>query len=312
MDKIVEFLLDYYIWILAVLGIAIVTVIGFLVDSKQKRKKNAKEKKVENPVEEVKTVEPLPDVNVQNAVPIVEAKNQPVPTVVDNVIGGDGTYVNSVNNNQQIQQAQSVSASNIGNSSLNNIQTLNEQKPHFEPQNITIPASNGNGIVNNMNNQVVTPKPVNAVSINQPVQNQQPQTINAVPFNQTIQRPVNYNNQLPPQQVNLQSSVVVPNYQNTNMQVVQPQMPKPQPMANVNNQQVSNINQMSMQSKPIASQVSHPQVQPAVVNNFKEPIGNMQQSNVTNQQVTSPPNIGISFVTGENGNTNNNGDNWHL
>ena len=39
MNNFVQFLLDYYVWILVVLGVMIITIIGFLVDSKQKRKK---------------------------------------------------------------------------------------------------------------------------------------------------------------------------------------------------------------------------------------------------------------------------------
>ena len=67
MDNFVNFLLDYYPYILGVLGIIIVTIIGYLADSKKKREK--KLNNTDNTVkEEVKTTE--------NATPIMEAVNE--------------------------------------------------------------------------------------------------------------------------------------------------------------------------------------------------------------------------------------------
>ena len=53
MEAVVDFLLEYYVWVLVVLVILLITIIGFLVDSKQKRKK--KELQQTSSLEEVKT-----------------------------------------------------------------------------------------------------------------------------------------------------------------------------------------------------------------------------------------------------------------
>ena len=42
MDVVVDFLLEYYVWILVVLVILLITVIGFLADTKRKKKKREK------------------------------------------------------------------------------------------------------------------------------------------------------------------------------------------------------------------------------------------------------------------------------
>ena len=38
MEAVVDFLLEYYVWVLVVLVILLITVIGFLVDTKRKKK----------------------------------------------------------------------------------------------------------------------------------------------------------------------------------------------------------------------------------------------------------------------------------
>ena len=296
MDKIVNFLLDYYIWILVVLGIAIVTVIGFLVDSKQKRKKKENLKNDDNNVSEVKTVEPLPEEKKEDVVPVLEAKNQEIPTTIDNVIGGDGVYVNSVNSNQN---SQPVNA---------NIPTLNEQKPHFEPKdvNVSIPQA-AQGIVNDNGSTIINPQPVNAVHINQ-----QP------PIQPVVQQ-TNYTSSIPVQpQMNIQNSAmqsvnnptVVPINQGhnlTNQQMIN-QSPNVQPIQPT--VQMSN-------SIPAINQVSNQQVQQMLnmnsnlnnqmmQQNSSHVENNSGQNNINNQV----PSMGINFVTGEQ--QKNNGDNWNL
>ena len=42
MQVVVDFLLEYYVWILVVLVILLITVIGFLADTKKKKKMREK------------------------------------------------------------------------------------------------------------------------------------------------------------------------------------------------------------------------------------------------------------------------------
>lgn len=303
MDNIVKFLLDYYAWILAVLGIAIVTIIGFLVDSKQKSKKKEKENTVAT--EEVKTVEPLPEVSNENAVPVVDAKMQQVPTEIDNVIGGDGLYVENPNQSvASVQHAVGVGSQNVNvqpvNPNTNDVPTLNDQKPHFEPREVNIPTPVQQP-TNNYNG-VVGPRPVNAVPINEMVQPVQPmQTAGQVNNMQmgSVQganvgpRPVTSGmvNQMP-------NSV---NYQNPVN--VSPAPSSVSPVQNVPNQ-VSNNMMMGGQNtmvNPVVPPVTNP------VNMQAPPVNNTNVTPSAPSQVASP-NVGINFVTGENQNE----DMWKL
>ena len=52
MDVVVDFILEYYVWVLVVLVILLITVIGFLVDTKRKKKLREKSDDVQNtPIE---------------------------------------------------------------------------------------------------------------------------------------------------------------------------------------------------------------------------------------------------------------------
>lgn len=190
MDNFVNFLLDYYVLILVVLGIIIITIIGFLVDSKQKRRKKDEIKSVN----EVRTVEPLPDVNESAEAPIMQAKNQQVPV---NVVNGD--VANGLNN--VCVQSQSVSPS-IDSTTTTNVLTkevngnqsisLSEQKPHFEPKNVAIP--NSVQTSTGYNNVFAVPQPVNAVPINQNIQtlqNKQQEFYSSSQLNNSISNSIN-------------------------------------------------------------------------------------------------------------------------
>lgn len=303
MDKIVNFLLDYYIWILAVLGIAIVTVIGFLVDSKQKRKKKVNLKNNEGNVSEVKTVEPLPTEKNSDVVPVLETKKEEIPTTVDNVIGGDGIYVNSATNNQNSQQVNE----NISKE-VNNIPSLNEQKPHFEPKDVKISIPQANqGIVNNNGSIVANPQPVNAVHINQPE-----------PIQPAVQQ-TNYTNSIPVQpQMNTQNTIMHSANNSTSIPTNPGYNLPTQQMVN----QIPNVQQIQptapmSNSIPVINPVFNQQVQqmPNMNPNLNNQViqqnsGNVENNNGQNNINNQVPGMGISFVTGEQ--QKNNGDNWNL
>lgn len=292
MNGFINFLLNYYGWILAVLGISIVTIIGFLVDSKQKRKK--KETLENKNSDEVKTVEPMPEVDNKNAVPVVDAKTQSIPTTIDNVIGGDGTYVNEqsqpVQRFEQVQSMQPVQPNQVLNNANNGIKTpvtnnqdiptLNDQKPHFEPREVSIPSPASTSMTNNYNG-VVAPKPVNAVPINQVGMQSQGQTMNSQ-VNTSVVNASQIANQTP---VSVQPV--------QNMQVAQPQVKSIQ---NIPNQ---------MPAPGVSQPVSPiPNVAPA---SPSAAVVNPQP--VSEPQVSSTPNVGINFVTGD---VPQNEDMWKL
>lgn len=330
MNNFVKFLLDYYVWILVVLGIIIITIIGFLVDSKQKRKK----KEQASNLNEVKTVEPLPEINDKEAVPVVDAKNQSAPTVIDNVIGGNGIYESpsSVqeqpqNTMQNLQQVQ-TSPNNVTQTpeiNANQNVALSDQKPRFEPREVPMPPQYQ--MSNNEENIVATPQPVNAVSINQPIpqqpiMQQEPQPVLQQVNNQMAQ-------QIPPTANNQQSvnTMAVP----TNNQQMQ-QAPQVAPtnfttMPNItgyngynninNNQQPVNYqsipNQMpNTNQQQFVSPIPNPTIQQQVATPVQnqQPINNLNQ--MPQQPTTTTPNIGINFVTDSSTAPNTDDDTWKL
>jgi len=326
MDNFVNFLLEYYVWILAVLGIIIVTIIGFLVDSKQKMKKKENSLKEANVVQ---TVEPLNTVNDQNSVPIVDVKAQVAP-VSNNDLGQ--TTVNP-NVAQTLSNTQPVVPNTI-NEPVNNsekIQTLSEQKPHLEPREVNIP--NQTNLQLNPINNVVAPKPVSAVSINQ-----QP----VMPTNQVSVQPNNQMSTNPMVNKPVSSLMYgqVLNAAPTNASSVQPlnNQASIQPVtANngvVNNQGVSSYNSVNPTVQAtqnynnigVSSQSVNPNISNQVVTTIPTPapMGTVPASPIPNPNPTSvlpvqenqhqvtPPNIGISFVTGDTQNSNPNEDMWKL
>lgn len=292
MDNLVKFLLEYYIWILIVLGIVIVTIIGFLVDSKQKRKK--KEESLIS--SEVKTVEPLPEVNNQDSAPIVDSVNQPVPETTDSLLGENNAINNFVQpqTEQQLQQ-QPVNAIKSHDSNNQNI-SLSEQMPHFDSSNVN-PVYNAS-----VDNIVEVPKPVNPVSISQPIGNTTMQYQHA----QNVQ-PTVYS-QMP-------SGI---NQQSTNNMMQQPQQ-------NMYSGQVAtqNIGNYSNNYQQPIQQQAVQNVQPTMYSqlvNYGQ-VTQQPQSNVVQQPQTvaqpapsiplASPNMGMNFVTDENTKPSND-DTWEL
>ena len=302
MDAFVKFLLDYYIWILAVLGVIIVTIIGFLVDSKQKRKKKIESEN--SSVQQIKTVENLPNTSDENSVLVTQSIEQQNQTVVDNVIGGDGTYVDTLVN-QTVQPTQSLNAlDNV--QTLNNNQSnlsLNEQKPHFEPREINIPISQPQ-INSVLTNQVPVPQPVNAVHINQPSQIQQ----NVPNQHSAILQSQNQNvNSQPQMLTSYVQSVPVQNMVNpvTNVQNV---VSQPQPVVQ---QQVAPVQTPVLTKQPQSEMVMPAPLQnvvPSVQPQMQQPVEQNYTSNVAVSELVAAPNVGINFVTGEQ----QNDDMWKL
>lgn len=302
MDNVVNFLLDYYIWILAVLAIVVITIIGFLVDSKQKRKKKE--------MSEVQTVQSIPEENVNSN---INFNNEQISSVNGNVINGMNYGVANQMPVQNIglqQQPVNTVSNPITNSNVE--VTLGNQKPHFETKEVQIPTAVQPSFVNE---SVMAPRPVNAVSINTPMQpnvnipvmnqnaiggasqpyvspqSQTQQKLNTIPAYNNMQAQVSV---MPNQNNVSQTSVVYNNQQPVNYQ-------------NVSIQQVSPYSQHSAipvnSNQPLgqSDMMSGVQIQQPVVSN----------SNTSQPVVTTTNNLGIGFVTGESGSAGDS-DSWKL
>ena len=257
----------------------IITIIGFLVDSKQKRKK--KELELENST--VSPTEESISVGDSDSLSVAGELTQTVSTTVDNVVGVESSDVYNLGVNNQSQEPNMDSYNqNLAYSSESNV-SLSEQKPHFEPREVNIP--NSSQTLNyNLNNQFSTPQPVNAVSINQPVQQQF--------YGQVTPSAVNYQNTA--QAAVFNSQQVAQNTTVGNIQNVQPVY-----------QNVAG-NQMQFQG---TSNVS----QPVYTNNLTNSIENVQSTNASmvNQNLSNNINGGIGFVTSPQQQSNSD-DIWKL
>lgn len=222
MDKLLNFLLDYYLWILGVLVIIIITIIGFLVDSKQKRKKKESSIKATD-VGEVKTV-------TEVETPKEEVKKEEVVTdnnaINNNLNTTNNVMQESINNVSDNVNTNSIDKVNEGNKGKN-LDLLSNQTPHFEPREVNIPNVNKNMEVNNglnTNGVVGTPiqvqqsqiQPMQTNNIVNPISNNNVNT-NGLYYNNVnvpVQEVKNYNE---PEVINSTSNYGQNVYQGVNM-----------------------------------------------------------------------------------------------
>lgn len=334
MDKLLNFLLDYYLWILGVLVIIIITIIGFLVDSKQKRKKKESSIKATD-VGEVKTVTEVETPKND----VVLDTNNVVQESINNV--SDNVNTNSDGVNKVIENS----------TSSKNLDLLSNQTPHFEPREVNIPNVNKNMEVNNGLNAVTNANTSNATIV------QAQQSINPISSNNVNTNGMYYNNaSMPVQEVKNYNEPEVINstsnygqnvYQGVNMvpnnnmvytnnvmpnatlREVVPQPVQAVPINNtyngqmgaqnnrVNNQMYTNYNSNANYTTPIPNNTNvnyttpigevpnnnYAKVIPNTVNNNN--VSNNMNNNVNNSQVSAYPNM--SFVTGDK-----NDDTWKL
>ncbi len=333
MDKLLNFLLDYYLWILGVLVIIIITIIGFLVDSKQKRKKKESSIKATD-VGEVKTVTEVETPKND----VVLDTNNVVQESINNV--SDNVNTNSESVNKVVE-----------NSTSKNLDLLSNQTPHFEPREVNIPNVNKNMEVNTGLNTVANANTSNATIV------QAQQSINPISSNNVNANGMYYNNaSMPVQEVKNYNEPEVINstsnygqnvYQGVNMvpnnnmvytnnvmpnatlREVVPQPVQAVPINNtyngqmgfqnnrVNNQMYTNYNSNANYTTPIPNNTNvnyttpigevpnnnYAKVIPNTVNNNN--VSNNMNNNVNNSQVSAYPNM--SFVTGDK-----NDDTWKL
>lgn len=271
----IEFLLEYYIYILAVLVILIVGVIGFLVDSKNKEKSKNKELNVNNdsnnqaslndnvPVKEeivntseVKNEHAM-DVPVRNAPVGMQALNEQAMgmqmSANDSVVNSNiNEIVSDLGNIQNSSEAMNSDNSNDNVvSSLNdNVSVLNEQMVESIQAEMVNPVidlnvnagmsmMNNSQNVNNVSNvNGGVPNLQNVQSQNIKPQNIQSQMINPVPVSSS-------NSNMSMMNIN-QNIGVVPNFQPKSVQLG---MVNSIPVNNVNNNMGMNNVAPSVQSQ---------------------------------------------------------------
>lgn len=317
--KIKDFLIDNYIWILVIILITIITIIGFLADKKSGGKKEKKDKKqpqnIDNqPVNNQMMVNQTPiqyqqpeqpQTNQQNTnigmnfnnmnttvTPLNQINNIPLQGTQSNIT--EPTPINYANNQIGVMNAINPVNNTVSNSVAEPMyQPLSEQKPIIAPQ--PIPNfSNMQPSVNIEQNQIpIMPNNLEESNI---------QTFNAIPpVTPTIQpQPV----QMPPEQTlnsmstyNADSQVqpiensnsgVVPNFIPNNTTIPTPINPSPI------------IEPKQVIPQPI-EQVNYSQLPPMQQNSGVQP--NQQLQTPVQQQVI--PQQPINFVYGSQNNNQN-------
>lgn len=285
MNNVFNFLLDYYVWILVVLAVIIITIIGFLVDSKQKRRK--KETEQSGGLNEVKTVEPLPN----------DAEKLDV-----------GMH-DGLSNYSQLQTVQQPIQNVVNSSNL----TSNNQVPHIDSNNVSLYKQNdvvSNNVVN------TGPRPVATVPINQNMQ-QNRSSVSQVPNAQygyqvnntgtyaSYGNNVNsYNNS---QNITQVGQTVMNNNNVSNMTSNYNSVNQTNPSQNAMMQ--PNIIQNSGAANSVNSLNQNIKMPQNTVNSSVGVTNNSQLSSQV-QNVSTTPGIGINFVTGYSGNSED--DTWKL
>ena len=153
MQAVIDFLLEYYVWILVVLVILLITVIGFLADTKKKKKMREKTITEGNnqqnvgmmDVNSVNGMNNMPNMNMNtgfNLNPVGDMNNNMFNQNMGNNMGNEVNNFNSMPNNN--------------NSFFNSVP---EQTPSFEPKPVE-PVNIMNNNMNSVPTPVVEPTPV--------------------------------------------------------------------------------------------------------------------------------------------------------
>lgn len=165
MDTIIDFLLEYYVWILVVLIILVITIIGFLVDTNRKKKLR---KKVEsegnsNNMNNINNMGMINDPNMFNNpnMNLNMNMNQGMdnglnssfapPTDFNNNMMGNNMMSQNLNanlnqmaaksGNEMLQNNMNNGLDNTNNNNNNDtfFTSVSDQTPHFEPREVNIP-----------------------------------------------------------------------------------------------------------------------------------------------------------------------------
>lgn len=150
MDAIIDFLLEYYVWVLVVLVILVITIIGFLVDNSRKKKMR---KKLDSEIDTGNMSNGFSNVDMLNNpnMNLNMNMNQPInngfnggfapPTDFNNNMAGQNMNLNQMAGNLGNSMPQSNNMNNnFSNNSDSFFTSISEQTPHFEPREVNIPS----------------------------------------------------------------------------------------------------------------------------------------------------------------------------
>ena len=298
--NIIDFLYDNYLWIIAILVIAIFTTIGFIADRKSKGKNGKGNESIGIPNNQAKVV-PTPVNNINTNMNMASMPNNNYQNVNNNMVNNVPNFATNTNvtpvNNMNKQ------------SMVNNYTNGGVVNPTNQVPNIGINENmmfNGNQTMNGVNqsipnvNPVPTPEPVvNSANPMMPNENIQQGFVNPMPANnQNVNQVSNSTlnvNPVPEQ---------TPVYNNQSMGNGNPNMvvnswDEPRPINPVNiNQGFGQNNISNIPTNSSSNQIPIQESIPVntVPNNMQQPVNNVPNGN-------SVP--GLNFVYGPSQNNNN-------
>ena len=298
--NIIDFLYDNYLWIIAILVIAIFTTIGFIADRKSKGKNGKGNESIGIPNNQAKVV-PTPVNNINTNMNMASMPNNNYQNVNNNMVNSVPNFATNTNvtpvNNMNKQ------------SMVNNYSNGGVVNPTNRVPNIGINENmmfNGNQTMNGVNqsisnvNPVPTPEPVvNSANPMMPNENIQQGFVNSMPANnQNVNQVSNSSlnvNPVPEQ---------TPVYNNQSMGNGNPNMvvnswDEPRPINPVNiNQGFGQNNISNIPTNSSSNQIPIQESIPVntVPNNMQQPVNNVPNGN-------SVP--GLNFVYGPSQNNNN-------
>ena len=198
MQVVVDFLLEYYVWILVVLIILLITVVGFLVDTKKKKKMR------------------------DSANTVNESSNTMNPGMMDMNNMGDINNINSMNNMGNINNGFNTPVGDVNNNMFNNNMMGNEMA--IDTNNAYTEQNGGaffnpNNGVSNVEPKVVEPTPIMNNNMVMPNGNMPEVNImggtpnqmmsNVMPSTPVVEAPVNNVNSIPAMNNNIPNNMVV-------------------------------------------------------------------------------------------------------
>ena len=296
MEAVVDFLLEYYIWILVVLVILLITVIGFLADTKRKKKKR-QSMESESISSDGNMINQYPDLNNVNM-----GMNNFNPNM--DMMTNQNVETNAIN---------SVNASSNNESNDTFFVSSSDQTPKFEPREVVIPKPvettpimnnpNASNNLSSMPTAVVEPTAVHPVG------------------NAPVEVPNSINNTMVPPTINLNNNEVgvspitnntsnMDQMQNPNVNVMQQPMPSAQQPVSVSTTMTPNVN---LNEVPTPGNVTTPNIStPNIPSGVETPSMSAPQMNDANVLQG-----GIPFVVGNptqsvNNQVNPGNDNWKL
>lgn len=166
MQIVIDFLLEYYVWVLVILGILLITVIGFLADSKKKKKMRDKVNN-ENTDVNLNNMNQYPDFNNMNMNGSDLNMNNGFnmsSNLNNNMLGGDfNTAVpdNNLNNNFNMMnqnvngmQNNDINMMNQGTNNMSGVSMMNQNINSMPSQNVNNFTNEVNQGMNNFNSNM--------------------------------------------------------------------------------------------------------------------------------------------------------------